>query len=144
MSLVTCLAYLLAGIAKVRYGGDAWTSGDILRHHVAIDAVRKELLGSTSSPLAGPLIGQTWLFAALALATMALELGAPVAMIGGKVAVVWVVGIVGFHYGVVVLMVISFPYPMSGVAFASFFRVERLGRWGIRRFQRWRSARRRR
>lgn len=136
MSAVTCLAYLLAGIAKVRYGGDAWISGDILRHHVAIDAVRKEVLGSVASPLAGPLIRSGWLFAVLAITTMVLELGAPAAMLGGRVAAVWVVGIVGFHYGVLALMAIGFPYPMSGIAFASFFRAERLGRWAIARWQR--------
>lgn len=153
MCAVTCLSYLLAGIAKIRYGGDAWISGDILRHHVAIDAVRKQLLGSISSPLAGPLIRHGWLFAVLAIATMALELGAPLAMLGGRVAAIWVIGVVGFHYGVLALMVIGFPYPMSGIAFASFFRVERLGRWLINRARVWardrgdrrtrRSARRR-
>ena len=115
------------------------TSGDILRHHVAIDAVRKQLLGSISSPLAGPLIDARWLFGALAIATMILELGAPAAMIGGKVALIWVIGIVGFHYGVLALMAIGFPYPMSGIAFASFFRSERLGHWAARRLKRWRS-----
>lgn len=137
MCLATCVTYLLAGIAKLRYGGDAWTSGDILRHHIAIDAVRKDLLGSTSSPFAKMLIDQAWLFTGLALATMVLELGAPVAMLGRRVAAVWVIAVIGFHYGVLALMTIAFPYPMSGVAFVSFFRVERLGRWLGRRYQRW-------
>jgi len=144
MCLVTCLTYLLAGIAKLRYGGDAWMSGDILRSHIALDAVKKEVLGSTSSPLAAPLIRQTWLFTALALATMVLEVGAPAAMAGGKIALVWVLGVVAFHYGVLALMAIAFPYPMSGIAFASFFRCERLGRWLARRYKRWRSRARRR
>ena len=126
MCLVTCLAYLLAGIAKLRYGGEAWAAGDVLRHHVAIDAARKQLLGSVASPLAAPLIGHGWLFAVLAVATMVLELGAPAAMLGKRVAAIWVIGVLGFHYGVLALMAIGFPYPMSGIAFASFFRVERL------------------
>lgn len=33
------------------------------------------------------------------------------------------------HWGIYVLMGITFSYPMSGVLFAPFFRVERVTQW---------------
>jgi hypothetical protein len=139
MSAITVLAYLLAGIAKLRYGGDAWLAGDVLRDTIAVDSLRKIVLGSTHSPLAAPLLSQAWLFAVLAWFTLVVEIGAPLALIGRRVALVWIVAILGFHYGILALMAIGFPYPMSGIAFASMLRVERLGDWVGRRWRRWRT-----
>lgn len=136
MSLATVVAYMLAGIAKLRFGGDPWLTGAVLRNTIAADTLRKILLGSLHSPLAPLLLGQRWLFVALAWATMVLELGAPLALLGRRVAAVWVLAIIGFHFGVLALMAIGFPYPMSGIAFASMFRAERLGIWVRRRLRR--------
>ena len=38
----------------------------------------------------------------------------------------WVLAAWAFHLGVVALMAIAFPYPLSGIAYASFLPVERL------------------
>ena len=39
-------------------------------------------------------------------------------------------GLYGFHVGVLATMAIGFPYPLSGVAFAPFFEVERIWKLG--------------
>jgi len=54
------------------------------------------------------------------------ELGAWVALLGGRWRNVWVVGAWLFHLGVLAVMAIVFPYQLSGVAFAPFFRLEGL------------------
>lgn len=129
MCVVIVIAYMLAGYAKLRNAGTAWLWGDELRNHIAIDNARKLLLGDWYSPLAGPLLRYDWLFRVLALLTVVFELGAPVALLGRRFALVWVVMIWGFHAGVLALMMIAFPYQLTGVAFACFFRCERLGEW---------------
>lgn len=126
MCAVVVCAYLLAGIAKVRYSGFAWGSGDHLRNYVATDHLRKLLLDDFRSPLAPPLLGHAWLFATLAFATLVVELGAPLALVGRRLAAVWVALIVCFHWGVFALMMIGFPYQMSMVGFCCFFHAERL------------------
>src|SRR5690606_36369106 len=103
----------------------AWMWGDELRNHIAIDNAKKIMLGDIYSPLAAPLMRWDWPFRALATVTVILELGAPLALLGRRVAAAWVLLIIGFHFGVLALMMIVFRYQMVGVAFACFFRVER-------------------
>lgn len=126
MGALTCLTYVLAGIAKLRIGGVAWAEGEFLRDQVAVDNLRKVLLGADASPFATPLLEHPWLFEVMAIATLAVELGAPIALVGSRIAAVWAVMAWGFHVGVVLLMAIVFPYPLIGVAYAPFFPVDRL------------------
>jgi hypothetical protein len=56
------------------------------------------------------------------------ELGAPVALLGRRIAAAWAALAWSFHLGVLALMAIAFPYPLLGVAFLPFFRAERLRR----------------
>lgn len=126
MALLTVVTYVLAGVAKVRLGGLDWLVGDVLRNQVAYDNLRKVLLGDLHSPVGGWLSQYAWVFPPLALATVALELGAPFALLGGRARTVWVVAAWSFHVGIVALMAIGFPYELAGVAYAPFFRTERL------------------
>ena len=64
---------------------------------------------------------------------MALELGAPFALVGGTLTRLWVLGSWLLHIGIIALMGILFPYPVLGVAYACFFPVERLGQRFARR-----------
>src|SRR5690606_28899466 len=50
-AVVVVVAYVIAGIAKLRAGGLGWMGGDTLRHLVAHDNLRKALLGDSWSPL---------------------------------------------------------------------------------------------
>jgi hypothetical protein len=125
-AMVVVIAYVVAGLAKLRVEGLGWAGGDVLRNLVAYDNLRKDLLGDVYSPLGTHLVGLPWLFPPLAGATMATELGAWVALLGGRWRTVWVLAAWVFHVGVLALMAILFPYQLSGVAFAPFFRTERL------------------
>jgi hypothetical protein len=136
VSALTVVAYVLAGIAKLKISGLHWADGEVLRSTMAHDAVRKAAVGSMHSPLGAWLVQYAWPFPVLGTLTLLLELGAPLALLGGRFAAAWVLGVWGFHVGVLATMAIAFPYPLSGIAFASFFALEewlapdaRLGRF---------------
>jgi hypothetical protein len=123
---VVVAVYVVAGIAKLRYGGIDWLTGDVLRSHVAADNLRKVLLDDPHSALGGWLAGTVWIWPPIGVLTIAVELGAPLALIPGRIRYVWVAIAWSFHVGVLVLMWISFPYQLTGVAYAAFLPVERL------------------
>lgn len=127
-------AYLLAGVAKVRNSGMEFVMGDTLRNYIGFDNVRKIELGSIHSPLGAWLLPFERLWTVLAAGSVVLELGAPLALVHRRVGVWWCVAIWGFHVGVLALMAILFPFQISFVAYAPFFRTERLlGRWPLTR-----------
>lgn len=125
MCAVTVVAYVLAGIAKLKLAGLHWADGGILRAQIAYDNLRKIELGSTHSPLGAALVRYPAPFRALSSLSLLIELGAPLALLGPRLTRAWVILVWSFHAGVLALMAIGFPYPLSGVAFASFFAVER-------------------
>lgn len=136
LSLVTVSAYVVSGLAKLIHAGPGWLGGEEIRAHIAYDAIRKLELGSLHSPLGVALVKMPWVFTPLSLFTLAFELGAPLALLGGRFALIWALVCYGFHAGVLALMMILFPYPLSGVAFASLFPAERwvstvVGRLGL-------------
>lgn len=123
--VVTVIAYFIAGTAKLRISGFVWGDGEILRAQIAYDNLRKIELGDIYSPFGAWLVGVPWIFAPLAIMTLVMEVAAPLALVGKRVAAVWCLLMWSFHAGVVVFMMIVFPYPLIGVAFASFFDLER-------------------
>mgnify|MGYP007001774943 CR=1 FL=1 len=104
-------------------------------------------LGKVGSPLAinapvarsparrplRPFVEQAWLLPPMAGASVAVELAAPVALLGGRLRTVWVVSAWLMHAAIAALMLVGFPYPLFLVAFALFFEleraVERVGGW---------------
>ena len=129
LAVVTVASYLIAGVAKLRLSGVGWISSDLLRNYVAYDNLRKLELGDFHSPLGARLIAYPWLFPPLAALSLVLELGAPLALAGPRLARVWAAGAWAFHLGVLAVMAIFFPYPLFGLAFAPLFAVERLRLW---------------
>jgi hypothetical protein len=125
MGIILIVTYLLAGWMKLRNGGWDWVDGRVLRNQIAYDNLRKELLGSPHSPVGGWLVRYDWAFPPMAWATMVIELGAPLALLGRRVRTAWAVGAWGFHVGIVVLMAISFPYQVAGIAYLCLFAPER-------------------
>lgn len=117
LATLTAATYLLAGIAKLRLAGASWLDGDSLRDQIAVDNLRKALLGDTVAPLAHVLLDHVWLLAALSAGTLVVELGAPIVLLGGRVARAWAGVAWAFHVGVVLAMNIWFPYPLLGPAF---------------------------
>ena len=136
MCLVCVCAYFIAGLAKVKNSGLDFVGGETLRNYVAMDNVRKLELGSPFySPLAVWMLEYTATFRVLAMGSMVLELGAPVAMMHRYIAKPWTIAMWGFHVGVLALMAIGFFYPITFIAFAPFWRVERLLRFFPERFR---------
>lgn len=123
---IVVLTYVIAGVAKLRYGGTDWVLGDTLRNHVAYSAARLDVLGGTPSPVAGWVVGLDGVWPLAAAATVVIELVAPVALLGGKWRTTWVAAAWAMHAGILVFMSVGFPYPLFLVAFAPFYRVERL------------------
>lgn len=125
-ALVVVITYVITGVAKLRYGGLDWIVGDTLRNHVAYSAARLDLLGGDSSPVAGWAVRANWAWTPAAALTVAVELAAPVALLGGRIRTVWVAAVWLLHLGIAATMFIVFPFPLFLVAFAPFYRVERL------------------
>ncbi|MBK8942954.1 MAG: hypothetical protein IPM79_36495 [Polyangiaceae bacterium] len=137
LGVVTAVAYVLAGVAKLRVSGLGWAGGEILRNHIVYDNLRKHLLGDSFSPLGAWTARHTWLFPPLAVLTLIFELGAPIALLRGRIAKAWALVAWSFHVGVLALMWILFPYQLFFIAFASFFEPEKL----VERVRAWRRAR---
>ena len=137
MTLVVVIAYVIAGLAKLRNGGFEWLTGDVLRNQVAHDNLRKIVLGDVHSPIGAWLVQFGWLFPPMAIASIFVEVGAPVVLLGGRWRTAWVGAAWAFHVGVLVLMAILFPYPISGIAFVSMLPVEK----PARRLTAWRADR---
>lgn len=129
MSVITVITYVVAGWAKLQVSGFDWITGDVLRNWVAHDNLRKILLGDLHSPVGGWLVQFRLLFPPMALATMVVELGAPLALLGRRWRATWVAAAWIFHVAVLVLMAIVFPYQLFGVAYVSFFRMEKAADW---------------
>jgi hypothetical protein len=138
---LTAATYVLAGIAKLRIAGLGWIDGELLRNQIAVDNLRKALLGDWMAPLAIPFLDHPSGLTIFCALTLALELGAVAALLGGRVARLWVLGAWGFHVGVVLLMNIWFPYPLLGFAFFPVLRAERPLAWLIGRGAAWKARR---
>jgi hypothetical protein len=124
MVTITALTYVLAGVAKLRNAGFAWLAGEVLLSHVAWDNLRKVELGDLHSPIGAALSAYPAVFVPLAWLSVALELGAPIALFGSRLARLWAACMWAFHVGVLLIMAIAFMYPLTGVAFAPMFAVE--------------------
>ena len=138
MCTVTVLTYVIAGIAKLRITGIDWAFSDFLRNYVAYDALRKIELGSIASPIGIWFLQFEAIWQPLAAISLAAEVGAPIALLSKKTARAWVAVVWAFHVGVLAIMAIGFFYPISGIAFASFFEVEKISdfvrsKWRARR-----------
>lgn len=124
MAAIVAVTYVLAGVAKLRWSGVGWVTGDVLQNWIAIDNLRKHLFGDWYSPLGGWLSSIGWVWPPIAVLTLLVEFGAPLAVLGGRLRTVWLVAAWAFHVGVFVLMAISFPFQLFGVAYVAFLRVE--------------------
>ncbi|MPZ23949.1 MAG: hypothetical protein GEU28_10495 [Dehalococcoidia bacterium] len=123
---MTVLTYFVAGLTKLHGAGLDWVTGDVLRNYVAYDNVRKIELGDVHSPLGAWLVSFGWVFAPMAVFSVLVELGAPLALLGGRTARLWMAGAWLFHAGILAVMAILFPYPLVGLAFLPFLPLEEI------------------
>jgi hypothetical protein len=126
LAALTVATYLLAGIAKLRIAGLAWIDGEQLRNHIAIDNLRKALLGDGLGPLAHLVLEHPSPLLVFSIASLVIELGAPLALLHRRIGHAWAIGAWGFHVGVVLLMNIWFVYPLAAVAFLPLVPAERV------------------
>ncbi len=141
LSVLCVITYMLAGWAKIANGGWGWLDGDVLRNQIAFDNVRKAVMGDPYSAVGAFLVRHGWVFPPIAFAALVVELGAPIALLGGKWRNAWVIGAWLFHAGTVLVMYITFPFPLFLVAFAPFYEVEHIPQWVTRTIGRWRARR---
>lgn len=124
---VTATSYLLAGLAKISgTSGWGWATGESLLRQVAWDGLRKELLGELPPPLATFVYDHVWLFSLLAIGTLVVELGAPLALLDRRIGYVWALAAFPMHWGIYLIMGVTFRYYLWGLAYASFFPLERV------------------
>lgn len=125
LSLTTVIAYFLAGLAKV-YSELSWSwiTGQSMRSQVAVDAIRKNMLGSSGSALFEWLYAHTELFLVMGILAFVIELGAPLALINRKVSMAWALLACSMHWGIYFIMDITFHYQLIGFVFLSFFPLE--------------------
>jgi len=124
MMAIVVVTYVLAGVAKLRWSGVEWVTGDVLQNWIAIDNLRKLLFDDLYSPIGGWLSSIGWVWLPVAVLTLVVELGAPLALVPGRVRTLWLVVAWSFHVGVFTLMAISFPYQLCGIAYLAFVRPE--------------------
>ena len=129
MMLCVVISYMLAGWAKLHYGGLAWLSGEAVYNQVANDTLSKLRLGGWVSPVGPLLLRWPALFGIASVFTLIIELGAPIALLGKRLRTAWVAGAYAMHVGIALTMGIAFPYPMWGIAFACFFDLEHGYAW---------------
>jgi hypothetical protein len=126
LAALTAATYVLAGVAKLRIAGADWLDGELLRNHIAVDNLRKALLGDFIAPLAHPFLDHPGQLVVFAIMTLLIELGAPLALLHRRIGYLWALGAWGFHVGVVLMMNIWFPYPLLGIALLPLLPAERV------------------
>ena len=125
-SLVLVITYVIAGVAKLRYGGLEWVFGDTLRNHVAYAAARLDLLGGSPSPLAGWAVRLDGVWPFVAAATIVIELAAPLALLGGRIRTAWVLAAWLMHLGVLGVHADRVPVPAVPRCLRAAVPIERL------------------
>ena len=126
LAVLTAATYLLAGIAKLRIAGLAWIDGELLRDQIAVDNLRKALFGDPIAPLATLFLDHPGPLIVFCVLTIAIEVGAPLALAGRRIGYAWAASAWAFHVGVLLLMNIWFPYPLLGLAFLPLLPAERV------------------
>jgi hypothetical protein len=122
LNVATAAVYFLSGVAKVRGPlGLKWAGGDVLRGHIAVDGMRKDLFGSTKPEAGAALYRQKELFTVLAALSLAVELGAPLSLVNRRLGQLFALAAWGMHAGIRIVMGIKFKYNLSGVSYLPYF-----------------------
>ncbi len=124
---VTAASYVLAGIAKMSgTAGLAWGSAENLLGQIGHLALQQDFLAGGGLPAVRFLYAHPEILGLFGVGTLVIEAGAFLALVDRRLGMLWSVAAFSMHWGIRLVMGIVFPYPMSGLAFASFFPLERL------------------
>jgi hypothetical protein len=129
LAVLTAATYVLAGWSKVNTpAGFGWASGENLLSQVAYARLVAVVYQPDLPP--DPVLtwvgSHPWILRFGATTALFLELGAPLALLGGRVRTAWAVGIVAMHQGIRMLMGIAFPFHSLGFVVLPLFPLERL------------------
>lgn len=125
-AIATVVLYMLAGVAKLRYGGVGWMNGDVLANHIGYSSARLSVFGERPPLLASFAMSHRGLLAAASFTTVMLELAAPLALLRRPIAMAWSIATWAMHVGIALTMAVVFPYPIVGLAFVPVIAVARL------------------
>ncbi len=124
LAIITVVTYMLAAVAKIRVSGWTWADGTTLANHIGYSATRLDLLGEPRPPLSALVIRNDWLIQPMALASLGIELLAPLALLGGWFRRVWVPSVLLFHLGTLTTMFVFFSYNGLGFAVLPLYHLE--------------------
>ena len=117
-AIITVTTYVVSAVAKLRIGGLGWIGDEALQRHITYTAIRADVLGGRSSPVAQPFVNLGLAGAPAATAALALELFAPLALINKRTAWIWAACTWLMHATIAATMFIVFHWPLLGLAFA--------------------------
>lgn len=117
-AIATVTTYFVSGVTKLRIGGLSWVSSEALERHIGFTAARAEALGGRVSPVAESVIELGLASRPAAALALALELGAPLALLHRRVAMTWSALIWLMHVVIAATMFIVFHWPLLGLAMA--------------------------
>ncbi len=127
MCLATVLVYFLSAVAKLK--GElawGWLNGIAMRSQIAVDALRKNMFGVETSALFEATYEHTWMYTIMGATSLLLELLAPaILFLNRRVAAGWVLLVWLMHWGIFVLMGITFHHHLTGILYLSFLAPER-------------------
>lgn len=142
LQLTVTLPYVVAAFAKVRGpAGWDWMYGENLRDQVGMNGIWYAMTQGRAEAITYYIYDYDWPWVGMALLTLVVEFGAPLALVHRRIGYAFVAIVLGLHYGIWIVMGIGFKYQVTGAAFVCFLEWERLGGWvaSIRaRFARWR------
>ena len=124
MMVLSAVLYFTSGLTKVRLTGLDYGTHDTLRYIVSGYNMLLAKLGSTANTVAEPFVRSSLVPRIAGWTTLAIELLAPFAVISRVFRRVWLVAVVAFHVGILVLMRIAFPYYLIGLSIAPFVVAE--------------------
>ena len=116
-SIVTVVTYVLAGIAKLRFGGLEWVAEGSLERSIAFSSARFDALGGTASPVASLLTDLGPGSTLLSIGVILIELGAPIVLFSRRSAWLWSIAAWLMHLVIAATMFVVFFWPLFGLAF---------------------------
>jgi hypothetical protein len=130
LQMVTTFPYVVAGFAKVLGpAGWSWALGGNLRDQVGMNGIWYAMTTGRAQDITYQVYDWDWPWTFMAIVTLVVEFGAPIAMFHRRLGYAFVAIVLGLHWGIDFLMGIAFKYQMYAVAFVCFVEWERLLGW---------------